>query len=553
MPDRFRAPELGGGGGWIGVRRPLAMAALRGRVVVVHFWASSCVACIRLLDHLRPLEGLFGDEVVVVGVHSPRFPAEADHAVVVDAVARHAVAHPVLDDADHRAFEAYGVRALPTVVLVDPDGDVCAMVAGDDCGPAVRKAVAEVVHRHAGSGRRRRRRLPDPDRPMLPPGPLAFPGKVACSPDGRLLAVADTAHDRVLVCSVEGVVLEAHTGFIRPQGVRFDGAGVVVCDTGADRVVRTDGEVLADSVDAPWDLAGDGRSWVVTEAGGHRLSRVRPGELRVRLVAGSGEEGADDGPAEKARLAQPSGVARTPQGIVFADAGASTLRTVVEERRGGGQVATVAGGDPLECGHEDGPGARARLQHPLGVAADPAGGPVYVADTYNSALRAWDGSQLRTLPVTGLRHPGGLDLLPDGRLVVADTGNHRIVVVDPASGRAEPVHLDETWVHGADGPPVRVAAGEVAHVPVAIDLVDEELDAGAAPPVQVKVQARPAALLAGGTPTASLASAGGRVEVVGGRAGAGLLLVEVSASTVGPGGRQRRVHRRRHVLDVTGP
>ncbi|MGH9178698.1 MAG: thioredoxin-like domain-containing protein [Acidimicrobiales bacterium] len=549
MPDAAPAPELGGVGGWIGVSRPLSMAALRGRVVLVAFWAASDVASYQLLEDLRPLEDTFADQLVVVGVHSPRFPHEAEHDAVLAAVARHAVAHAVVDDADHRVWEAYGIEEWPTVVVVGPTGEIFGYVSGKGCGAALEKVVAEVLEAVPAGAGRRRRRLPAVERALLPPGPLAFPGKVAASADGRRLAVADTAHDRVLVCSLEGVVLEAHTGYLQPQGVRFDGASVVICDTGADRLVRTGGEVLADAVASPWDVAADGASWLIAEAGGHRVLRLRPGELRARLVAGTGQEGGTDGPVQKATLSQPSGVTRIPAGVVVADAGASSLRLVTDGAVA--EVSTVAGGGPLECGDADGGPDRGRLQFPLGVAADPAGGPVYVADTYNSALRVWDGSTLRTLPVAGLDQPGGLDLLPDGRLVVADTGNHRIVVVDPGSGRLEPVELDETWVHGDDGPPVRLPLGRGAEVPFHIHLVDEELDVSEeGAPVEVSVEARPAALLAGGPVRLRLDRPSGVVEVRGGSPGAGLLLVEVTARTSGAGGAATRVHRRRHELQV---
>ena len=550
MPD-LGPPDLDGAGGWIGVGRPLTMASLRGRAVLVYFWSASSAACRRLVDDVRPLEDMFGEDLAVVGVHSPRFPEEARHDVVVDAVARLALAHPVLDDSDHRAFEAWGADDWPTVVLVDPDGGIVGSVSGAGCGAVLQKAVSEVLEGPTARGGRRRR-LPPLDRPLLPGGPLAYPGKVACSENGRYLAIADTGHDQVLVCSRDGVVLEAHTGFLSPQGVRFDGPGVVVCDTGADRVVRTDGEVLADELASPWDLVASGRTWVVAEAGGHRLLRIRPGELRARQLAGTGEEGASDGPSTKATLAQPSGVAMVAGGVVFVDATASSLRLVVEDRRGA-EVSTLAGGGPLDCGAEDGPGPAARLQHPLGVAASPAGGPVYVADTYNSALRVWDGQRLRTLAVRGLRHPGGLDLLPDGRLVVADTGNSRIVVVDPATASVEPVDVDETWVHGDDGEPVRVRPGATAEVEVGIEIVDEELDlSGAGPAVRVVVSARPAGLLAGGPVSATQDGPTGRVRVEGARAGSGLLLVEVTARTRGAAGVTERIHRRRHLFDVTG-
>ncbi|MDP9387512.1 MAG: hypothetical protein M3Q48_06175, partial [Actinomycetota bacterium] len=205
----------------------------------------------------------------------------------------------------------------------------------------------------------------------------------------------------------------------------------------------------------------------------------------------------------------------------------------------------------FECGADDGPPDRARLQWPLGVAADPAGGPVYVADTYNSSIRVWEDGRLRTLPVAGLDQPGGLDVLPDGRLVVADTANHRVVVVDPRSGAVDEVVMDETWVHASDGPPVKIRAGAGVRVPVVVDLVDEELDPSPPAPLDVVVECRPRHLLEGGGRRQALAHGGRDIEVRAGRPGEGTLLVEVTARTRARGRSAVRVQRRRHDFDVT--
>src|SRR3712207_2975966 len=112
---RVRAPELTGRGGWVGTGgRPLRLADLRGRVVVLDFWTFCCVNCLHVLDELRPLEAAWGDDVVVVGVHSPKFAHEADHDAVIAAVERYEVQHPVLDDPDLATWQAYAVKAWPT-------------------------------------------------------------------------------------------------------------------------------------------------------------------------------------------------------------------------------------------------------------------------------------------------------------------------------------------------------------------------------------------------------------------------------------------------------
>ncbi|HSH61671.1 MAG TPA: thioredoxin-like domain-containing protein [Acidimicrobiales bacterium] len=546
MPARVRAPQLSGDGGWIGTPSPLSLKALQGKVVLLHFWTYSCVNCLGVIEELRRIERRFSEELVVVGVHSPRFPHEGKHQSVEQAVGRHRIAHPVLDDPSLTTWKRYGIRAWPTLVLIDPKGYVVGALSGEGHGRELTKVIAELVARHEGKGTLATEPI-DVD-PVTPDGGLlAFPGNVAVSADGTRLAIADTAHDQVLVCTTGGLVLEAHTGLARPQGVRFDGTAVMVCDTGANRVVRTDGVVLADGLSSPWDVVmEDDGSLVIAEAGRHRLARVRPGEQRVLVAAGTGEQGMEDGPCTQALLAQPSGVTRTPGGIVFVDADASALRVLTKT----GDVVTLVGQGPSHWGAEDGAPHEARLQHPLGVAASRDGQFVYVADTFNSVLRVWDGEALRTLAVEGLDEPGGLDVLTDGRLVVADTNHHRVLVVDPHSEQAEPLELDDSWLMSTTGPALSARSGELLPVDVSMPLAEEELDISTSEPVRVSIEARPAPLLAEGASQWSLPAAEGRVEPRAGDPGEGLLLVEVVATTRGVRGPAERVRRVHHILQV---
>jgi thiol-disulfide isomerase/thioredoxin len=216
---RVRAPELRGAGGWINTDHPLALRELRGRVVLLDFWTFCCINCLRVIEELRPLEERFGERLVVIGVHSPKFPHESDHAAVARAVARRRVSHPVLDDPELETWQQYGVRAWPTLVVIDPDGYVAAMASGEGNGPALEGVVAQLL---AG-------RSDLADGPAFAPVPLrggntlAFPGKVA-SDGGTRLAIADSGNDRVLICDLDGSIRHEFGGFHQPQGVRFDGA-----------------------------------------------------------------------------------------------------------------------------------------------------------------------------------------------------------------------------------------------------------------------------------------------------------------------------------------
>src|SRR3974390_3101956 len=75
-----------------------------------------------VLPQLRRLERMFGGELVVIGVHSGKFWAERDTAKIRQAVMRLDIEHPVVNDHAFRIWRAYGIRAWPTIVVINPDG-----------------------------------------------------------------------------------------------------------------------------------------------------------------------------------------------------------------------------------------------------------------------------------------------------------------------------------------------------------------------------------------------------------------------------------------------
>ena len=526
---RVRAPELHGSGGWINTDAPLSLRDLRGRVVVLDFWTFCCINCLRVVEELRELEDRFGDRIVVIGVHSPKFPHESDHAAVERAVARHRIVHPVLDDPDLETWQQYGVRAWPTLVVIDPDGYVVAMASGEGNGQALRGVIERTLE----------------GRTDLAVGPaftpvrrsagttLAFPGKVA-SDGGSRVAIADTGNDRVLVCDLDGRVLMAFDGLHQPQGVRFDGERLLVCDTVAGELLSCalpGGErtVLADGLRSPWDCLRleDGRI-AIAEAGVHRIVAVSERGGPAVAIAGTGAEGLRDGPATSAHLAQPSGLTRLGDGaIAFADSEVSALRILRD-----GVIETLVGHGLFEWGTDDGDRDRARLQHPLGVAAL-AGGAIAVADTFNSLLRVWDAGRLRTLALREpVDEPGGLDVLPDGRLIVADTNQHRVITVDVATGAVLEIPVGaapEAQSQGAKA--LTGAPGTMVRLTADVDLGGKDLDVTQGPPVHVNVSAEPPSLLGPGPRSWALDTLPVAVDVELAGPGSGLVVVDVIAST----------------------
>ena len=118
------APEFPDGMEWLNVERPLSLAELRGKLVLLDFWTYGCVNCIHIIPDLERLEAEYADELVVIGVHSAKFTNEADTENIRDVIARSGLTHPVVNDRDFAVWNQWGANAWPTVVLIDPAGNI---------------------------------------------------------------------------------------------------------------------------------------------------------------------------------------------------------------------------------------------------------------------------------------------------------------------------------------------------------------------------------------------------------------------------------------------
>ncbi len=507
---RVRAPELAGRG-WLNTDGPLSLKDLRGRFVLLDFWTFCCVNCLHVLDELRPVEEKYADELVVIGVHSPKFVHEADPVALAQAVERYAVHHPVLDDPELVTWQAYTARAWPTLVLVDPEGYVVAQYAGEGHAHALDALLDELTEEH-----RQRGTLQPGDSPYVPPTieptDLRFPAKAVRLDDGRVL-VADAGHDEVVELAEDGQgVLRRFGGFREPNGLCLlpsevaaeVGYDVVVADTvnhqlrglaldtGAVTVLAGDGTQWmqgdgTERLSSPWDVAWwQDRVWVAM-AGIHQLWTFDPRTGAVEVAAGTTNEGLLDGPASEAWFAQTSGLAPAGDRLWIADSETSSLRWVAADG-----VRTAVGTGLFDFGFRDGAADQALLQHPLGVTVLPDGS-VAVCDTYNGAVRRFDPvtAEMSTL-ATGLAEPSGA-FVDGGHLVVVESGAHRLTRLPLGTAAT----TTDGFAHTTQRPVTEVAASlelVVAFEPPPGQKVDDRFG----PPSQLVVEATPPALIRDG-------------------------------------------------------
>jgi cytochrome c biogenesis protein CcdA/thiol-disulfide isomerase/thioredoxin len=127
VTDYGPAPDFAGISTWLNTPggRPLTLAGLRGKVVLVDFWTYSCINCLRTLPHLEAWDRAYRrDGLVIVGVHTPEFAFEHVVANVRSAAQRLGVRYPIAIDNRYATWQAYANQYWPAEYLIDRQGHV---------------------------------------------------------------------------------------------------------------------------------------------------------------------------------------------------------------------------------------------------------------------------------------------------------------------------------------------------------------------------------------------------------------------------------------------
>jgi peroxiredoxin len=127
----IRVPELVDSGEWIN-SMPLTLNQLRGKVVIVHFYASECINCVHNYPiYLKWHEEFAGKEVVLLGIQTPEVKSERDPAHVRKKAAEAKLPFPILIDLKSENWNAWGNSMWPSVYLVDKQGYLRDFWAGE--------------------------------------------------------------------------------------------------------------------------------------------------------------------------------------------------------------------------------------------------------------------------------------------------------------------------------------------------------------------------------------------------------------------------------------
>src|SRR6267142_1118931 len=252
---RVCAPEITGGRGWLNTDKPLTIAALKGKVVLLDFWTYGCINCIHIIPDLKKLERKYPNELVVIGVHSAKFDNEKDTENIRRIILRYELEHPVYNDAEFKVWQSYGIRAWPTQILIDPGGYVIGSVSGEGNYELIDQVVGKVVDDFRQRGELNEEPLKlTLERAKVGDVPLAFPGKILADQKSERLFIADSNHNRIVITKLDGTLIDVigngtagaadgsfeKASLYRPQGMALDGDSLYVADTENHLIRRVD-------------------------------------------------------------------------------------------------------------------------------------------------------------------------------------------------------------------------------------------------------------------------------------------------------------------------
>lgn len=491
--QRVRVPPLPEGLSWLNTSGPLELDDLRGKFVLLDFWTYCCINCMHILPELEKLEEAYPKNLVVIGVHSAKFDTEKDTRNISEAIVRYRIKHPVVNDANHTLWTRFGVRAWPTLILIDPEGFAVWGNSGETTFEVLDKLLKKSLPYYRKKGLLDETPVRfDLETYRTERTPLRFPGKVLADGPGGRLFIADSGHNRIVITRLDGTLVDtvgsgeagradgdyAKAQFNDPQGMALDGDALFVADTLNHMIRKIDlagkrvatiagtGQQNRDrptlrmanprntALSSPWDLWIHDKALYIAMAGPHQIWRMPLKASGIGPYAGNGREDIVDGPLlprepfglGAASFAQPSGLASDGTWLYVADSEGSSIRAVPFNVRQ--EVKTVVGTSHLPgarlftFGDVDGQRHEVRLQHPLGVVFYQ--NALYVADTYNNKIKVIDSRSGVTKTIAGTGHPGASDdpaefdepagiTAAGGKLFVADTNNHRIRVIELAA------------------------------------------------------------------------------------------------------------------------
>ncbi|MGO9455157.1 MAG: hypothetical protein ACLQDV_29540 [Candidatus Binataceae bacterium] len=198
-----------------------------------------------------------------------------------------------------------------------------------------------------------------------------------------------------------------------------------------------DGPASAAHFNLPTQIASDGSSLFITDSGNSTIRRLSISENIVKTIGGQAQQtGKDDGPATKSTFNGPAGIATDGKFIYISDTGNDLIRKIDLSTL---ETKTIAGTG--EEGNNNGSGDKATFSNPGALCIN--GTTLYVMDGDNHAIRKIDttSNEVSTLTLVNGHIGSGCTVTADGHtLYYSDTTENSVQITDTSNGNFTPLY-----------------------------------------------------------------------------------------------------------------
>ncbi|MFD6531034.1 cytochrome c biogenesis protein CcdA [Streptomyces sp. NPDC060184] len=281
LRDCGDAPEISGTGKWLNTPQgaPVTTDALKGKVVLVDFWAYSCINCHRAIPHVNAWYGRYkAHGLEVIGVHSPEYAFEHVPRNVKSGAERLGITYPIALDNKFTTWNNFHNLAWPAEYLIDADGRVRHVSVGEGGYADEEKAIRELLAA-ARPGSSLPAPVDVPDKTPTDPGQTPEIGLGA----GRSLAVANGPLNK-------GTGAFVHRGRLESGQYALNGEWEVGSESLTSKR-NSSIELRFSAHDVYLDVGGTGT--VTTTLNGKTTTRTVSGAPNLYRVAGGTGSGQD--------------------------------------------------------------------------------------------------------------------------------------------------------------------------------------------------------------------------------------------------------------------
>ena len=405
---------------------PLCKTDLEGGLVLLDFFTYCCVNCLNILPDLKALEKEFKKELLVIGIHSAKHSHEKETSNIKEALKKYKIDHIVINDGDLNLWEAFGIKAWPSLVLLDSKGYIISSYQGEGHLQALREDIKQEIQKTKPSSKSFK-----PDTQEIK-GLLKFPQKILASQDYLFISHLD----EVLVCTYEGLVLHKISNLKEPQGMAYVNGSLFIALREGNCIIEISENFLKktiflENLRNPYDLDSDGITLFVALAGAHQIKAYDlTTKQEVLAIGQENSESLHDGPFSEAVLAQPTGLSLLEDELYFVDSEISSLR-----------CASFNEVNSLIYNNDE-------LQHPLDLTVGQygdgcGGGRVFITDSYNNKLKVYNPQTKEVVTILDdLNEPSGVDKKAC-ELYICNTNKHEIIIFDLSQMQKRTLELRE--------------------------------------------------------------------------------------------------------------